>query len=121
MTMEFRYYTSSPHQDVSLKQKRTDAAVPMKMFTPASILTNIDWVDHVVADVATNTPLKVSSEPKPCQEAKSEPSLQEFYTKMIQDRGYPGSTHSTLSCGYNNKPTVSPFFFCLGERYGQVV
>jgi hypothetical protein len=109
--MEYRYYTSSPHQDVSLKKrKRTDADVPTKMFTPASILTKIDRVDHVVAGVATNTPLIVSSEPNPCQEAKSEPSLQEFYTKMIQDRGYPGSTHSTLSCGYNNKPTVSPLY-----------
>lgn len=69
---------------------------------PSSMFKKLDWVDQVIADAA---PVK------PCHDAvvskvKVEPCLQEFFTNMLKSRGYSGKTHDTLSCGYNNQPTV---------------
>jgi hypothetical protein len=80
----------------------------MFKFRASSILANIDWVDHVVADVSTHVPATVN--PKLTtgeQKMNANSSLQDYFINMMKSRGYSGSTHFTLTCGYNNKPSVS--------------
>lgn len=84
-----------------------------------SMFSNIDWLDQVVADVSKKKPCHAPSVTAPAaapteKKAKPvEPCLQEFFTNMLRSRGYPATTHSTLSCGYSNKPTVSLFIGCI--------
>lgn len=87
-----------PQRNAVCGVKRKHAAESSSMFT------KLDWVDHVVADVVATEPCHKTIEVE--RKMKVEPCLHEFFTTMLQSRGYPASTHSTLTCGYNNKPTV---------------
>ena len=72
--------------------------------TPSSMFTKLDWLDSTVADAtASKMPAHESAVEK---KVKVEPCLHDFFINMLQSRGYPGSTHATLDCGYSNQPTV---------------
>lgn len=82
-----------------------------------SVFSDIDWLDQVVADVSTTKPCHepgAAVAPPIDKKVKVEPCLQEFFTNMLRSRGYPASTHSSLSCGYNNKPTVRSWLCSTG-------
>ncbi|KAL3792310.1 hypothetical protein HJC23_006222 [Cyclotella cryptica] len=107
--MALQYYPSVSQSSNRLKRKHIEVGnISNVMFESmaSSILANIDWVDHVVADVSTHEPAKII--PKPPlgeQRLNAKSSLQDFFINMMKSRGYSGSTYCTLTSGYNNKPS----------------
>ena len=121
--MALQYYPSARQSANCLKRKHIDSgniSNDMFKFRASSILANIDWVDHVVADVSTHVPATVN--PKLTtgeQKMNANSSLQDYFINMMKSRGYSGSTHCTLTCGYNNKPSVSHVCDCY-EKYDRL-
>lgn len=108
--MALQYYPSARQSANCLKRKHIDSgniSNDMFKFRASSILTNMDWVDHVVADVSTRAPATIHPKPTPGDQKLNATSLQDFFINMMKSRGYSGLTHCTLTCGYNNKPSVS--------------
>lgn len=59
----------------------------------------------IIAPVPSSLPTSTTSVPKPMINKQIISSPQDFFTGMLQARGYPGTTFSSLKSGYHNSPT----------------
>mmetsp|Transcript_13585 Transcript_13585/g.23864 ORF Transcript_13585/g.23864 Transcript_13585/m.23864 type:complete len:202 (-) Transcript_13585:494-1099(-) len=80
--------------------------------TSSSMSSVASTTNTILSSVASTT-TATSTIPKRMDNKETISSPQEFFTAMLQDRGYPATMVCSLKCGYHNTPTVSLSRVCV--------